>query len=250
VTPPSPAGRFSLRGRQFVPILHFMGGSAAEMPAAPDDQPHPGLRASDAERDQVVARLRDEYVAGRLSHDTFLHRVGMVLESRSQADLPPMVADLPAPPAERSLTGWLRGTWYRVTAAARPQPGASAVSEPAGAGVSRAAPRRGLTTSLGVARDRGQLLQLQFPRAAGGYFSIGRDAGCDLAIADMTVSRRHAQLERRPDSWVLTDLRSTNGTRVNGWRVRGQVPVRPGDLVAFGDCVVVFLTGDEPVTRP
>jgi len=44
----------------------------------------------------VVAKLRDEYVAGRLSHDTFLHRVNVVLESRQQADLPPLVADLPA----------------------------------------------------------------------------------------------------------------------------------------------------------
>ncbi len=37
-----------------------------------------------------------KYVAGRLSHDTFLHRVNVVLESRRQADLPPLVADLPA----------------------------------------------------------------------------------------------------------------------------------------------------------
>ncbi|MDX6415671.1 MAG: hypothetical protein QOG28_291, partial [Trebonia sp.] len=39
----------------------------------------------------MVAKLRDEYVAGRLSHDTFLHRVDVVLESRRQADLPPLV---------------------------------------------------------------------------------------------------------------------------------------------------------------
>jgi pSer/pThr/pTyr-binding forkhead associated (FHA) protein len=65
-------------------------------------------------------------------------------------------------------------------------------------------------------------------------FSIGRDASCDLAIGDMTVSRFHARLERTPFGWLLTDLASTNGTRVNGWLVRDQVPVRPGDLVSFG----------------
>jgi pSer/pThr/pTyr-binding forkhead associated (FHA) protein len=75
---------------------------------------------------------------------------------------------------------------------------------------------------------------LQFPRGDGNLFSIGRDASCDLMIADMTVSRVHARLERTPDGWLLTDLASTNGTRVNGWRVRGQVPVRVGDLVSFG----------------
>jgi len=76
--------------------------------------------------------------------------------------------------------------------------------------------------------------RLQFPRGDGSLFSIGRDASCDLMIADMTVSRVHARLERTPDGWLLTDLASTNGTRVNGWRVRGQVPVRAGDLVSFG----------------
>jgi pSer/pThr/pTyr-binding forkhead associated (FHA) protein len=51
----------------------------------------------------------------------------------------------------------------------------------------------------------------------------------------MTVSRIHARLEQTPDGWLLKDLSSTNGTRVNGWKVRGQVGVRPGDVVRFGD---------------
>src|ERR1017187_5789279 len=72
-----------------------MGASAAESPTSPDE-PARGLRASDAERDEVAARLRDEFVAGRLSHDTFVHRISAVLESRRRADLPPLVADLPA----------------------------------------------------------------------------------------------------------------------------------------------------------
>jgi len=85
-----------------------------------------------------------------------------------------------------------------------------------------------------AAAQPGQPAPLQFPRGMGTQFSIGRDAGCDLAIADMTVSRVHARLERTPDGWQLCDLASTNGTRVNGWLVRGQVPVRAGDLVSFG----------------
>jgi pSer/pThr/pTyr-binding forkhead associated (FHA) protein len=35
-------------------------------------------------------------------------------------------------------------------------------------------------------------------------------------------------------SWFLRDLRSANGTSVNGWRVLGEVEVRPGDRVTFG----------------
>jgi pSer/pThr/pTyr-binding forkhead associated (FHA) protein len=229
-----------------------MGGSAAESPTSPDEQqPVPGLRASDAERDQVVAKLRDEFVAGRLSHDTFMHRVNVVFESRRQADLPPLVADLPAAGGGRSLAGWLRGTWSRVTRAPLTRSAAQAprAREPrAGDTGPRSMtparrPARTMTTSVAASSDRRQPYLLQFPRGGGDQFSIGRDASCDLAIADMTVSRLHAQLERTSEGWLLSDLESTNGTRVNGWRVRGKVPVRAGDLVSFGSLEVVFSAG-------
>jgi hypothetical protein len=238
-----------------VPILHFMGGSAADIPASRDEQPAPGLRASDDERDQVVAKLRDGYVAGRLSHETFLHRVNQVLETRRQADLPPLVADLPIGSghgAGQSLAGWLRGTWARVTGSAAPAPQAPATGHgrETGRAMGQARkPLRSLTSSMSASPGRGQPYSLQFPRAAGDRFTIGRDASCDLAISDLTVSRQHAQLERTPEGWLLSDLESTNGTRVNGWRVRGQVPVRAGDLVSFGNLEVVFsasLRGDDP----
>jgi hypothetical protein len=229
-----------------------MGGSAAEMPTPPGEQKQvPGLRASDAERDQVVSKLRDEFVAGRLSHDTFLHRVNVVFESRRQADLPPLVADLPAGQGNggRSLGGWLRGAWSRVTGAAGQAPRARDAARARDAGPRTVTPAgrpvRALTTSMSAAPDRRHPFLLQFPRGGGDQFSIGRDASCDLAISDMTVSRLHAQLERTADGWLLSDLESTNGTRLNGWRVRGKVPVGPGDLVSFGSLEVIFSRGDE-----
>lgn len=225
-----------------------MGGSAAEIPASPDEQPVPGLRASDADREQVVAKLRDEFVAGRLSHETFMHRVNVVLESRRQADLPPLVADLPVEPGgERSLVGWLRGAWSRLTGAAV-QAAQARQTGPRPVAPARR-PVRSMTTSMTTSADRRRPFLLQFPRGVGDQFSIGRDASCDLTITDMTVSRLHAQLERTPDGWLLSDLESTNGTRVNGWRVRGKVPVRVGDLVSFGSLEVVFdvsSPGDDP----
>ena len=229
-----------------------MGGSAAEIPTSPDEQPAAGLRASDADRDQVVSRLRDEYVAGRLSQETFLHRINLVLETKRQMDLPPLLADLPQQPAAAgwgsSLAGWLRGTWSRMTGATaqagRPARDVTARRGPdvAGRGV---APARVMTTGMRASAGHGPPLALQFPRGSGDQFSIGRDASCDLAIADVTVSRWHAQLERTADGWLLSDLESTNGTRVNGWRVRGKVPVRAGDLVSFGNLEAVFARGDE-----
>jgi hypothetical protein len=229
-----------------------MGGSAAETPASPGEQPPAGLRASDAEREQVVSRLRDEFIAGRLSHETFLHRMHVVLESRRMADLPPVLADLPVQPAPRSLADWLRGAWSKWTEGLRTAPRAAEAAPGRRAGTRTAAPSRppgrALTSSMrSAASDRVQPIPLQFPRGGGDQFSIGRDASCDLAIPDMTVSRRHAQLERTRDGWLITDLESTNGTRVNGWRVRGKVPVRAGDVVCFGNLETVFWRGDDPV---
>jgi pSer/pThr/pTyr-binding forkhead associated (FHA) protein len=53
-------------------------------------------------------------------------------------------------------------------------------------------------------------------------------------LADETVSRRHALLRRAGDSWLLVDLNSTNGTRLNGWRLVEEIEVRAGDRVSFG----------------
>ena len=178
-----------------------------------------------------MSRLRDEFVAGRLSHETFLHRMHVVLESRRQADLPPVLADLPAQPRARSLAGWLRGAWSRVAGGlGRPRgprrPAGAPGRHPDRRPVAARRPRPDHEHARRRVRPA-QPIPLQFPRGGGDQFSIGRDASCDLAIPDMTVSRRHAQLERTKDGWLITDLESTNGTRVNGWRVRGKVPVRP-----------------------
>jgi hypothetical protein len=201
-----------------------MAGSAAETPTHPDEQqdvPPPGaMRASDAERDAVVARLTEGFAAGRISHDTFMYRMGAVLRTRHRADLPALHADLPATPPEPSraaeLLGRLRAVW----------------------------PRRPRRTSPPRLARPDPPLPLVFPRGERDSFSIGRSGGCDLTIAHITVSRVHATLERTADGWLLTDLGSTNGTRVNGWRVRGPVPVRAGDVVSFGDAQYSLRTAD------
>jgi pSer/pThr/pTyr-binding forkhead associated (FHA) protein len=70
-------------------------------------------------------------------------------------------------------------------------------------------------------------------------FTIGRDAACDLVLSNMTVSRTHADLRREADGWLLSDAGSTNGTRLNGWRVTEPVPIRAGDQVTFGALTLV-----------
>jgi pSer/pThr/pTyr-binding forkhead associated (FHA) protein len=63
---------------------------------------------------------------------------------------------------------------------------------------------------------------------------LGRAPDCDCVLSDETVSRQHAALRHHEGFWFLRDLRSTNGTRVNGSRVLDEVEVRPGDRVTFG----------------
>jgi pSer/pThr/pTyr-binding forkhead associated (FHA) protein len=80
---------------------------------------------------------------------------------------------------------------------------------------------------------------LILPSGAQTRFTIGRDAACDLVLSDMTVSRTHAGLRREAGGWLLSDAGSTNGTRLNGWRVTDQVPVRAGDRVTFGTMTLI-----------
>lgn len=64
--------------------------------------------------------------------------------------------------------------------------------------------------------------------------SIGRDSDNDIVVSDTFVSSEHARLTWNGRGWVLEDLGSTNGTRVNGKQIRRAVPIKPGDTIEFG----------------
>jgi pSer/pThr/pTyr-binding forkhead associated (FHA) protein len=66
---------------------------------------------------------------------------------------------------------------------------------------------------------------------------IGRDPGCDIPLQEDTVSRRHARLLFRDGTWIVQDLRSTNGTFVNGTDV-GRCQLRPGDRLQLGQQLI------------
>src|SRR5439155_1231153 len=62
---------------------------------------------------------------------------------------------------------------------------------------------------------------------------------------DPSVSTTHAKLQRREGVWVIVDLESTNGTFVDGERVKGESPLAPGALLRFGDVQLVFEPSDD-----
>jgi pSer/pThr/pTyr-binding forkhead associated (FHA) protein len=70
---------------------------------------------------------------------------------------------------------------------------------------------------------------------------IGRRPDNDVVLSwDSEVSRRHAHLLREADGWALVDDESRNGSYLNGERVSGRQRLRDGDVLRFGDTVVLF----------
>jgi pSer/pThr/pTyr-binding forkhead associated (FHA) protein len=68
---------------------------------------------------------------------------------------------------------------------------------------------------------------------SGSRVVIGRSRDCDVTLDDPNVSRRHAELRREGATWVVSDLGSTNGVKVNGHRVNDH-PLTPGDQITLG----------------
>jgi len=64
-------------------------------------------------------------------------------------------------------------------------------------------------------------------------FLIGRSADCDLQIQDASVSSRHCELQFDGTQWLLVDLKSRNGVRVNGDPIQKHV-LRMGDTIVIG----------------
>lgn len=158
-------------------------------------------RPSLRERERAIGRLRAGLDEERLSLNTYADRLEEALGARTRGELGELVADLPA---GRRVGHALEGL-------------VSAVS------------------SLGARLERGwadaRAPRLALPDRA---VTVGRSRDCDCVLSDMTVSRRHARIGVRDGGWVVADLRSANGTLVNGWRVLDEATVRPGDRLTFG----------------
>jgi hypothetical protein len=172
------------------------------------DAPTPlPLRPSDADRERVLRLLRDGSVAGRMSLDTHADRVERALGARGQGELDDLVADLrPRGPLRRAVMRAVAG-WSLVTA------------------------------DLRSAWEHPHIPTLALPQTTTVPLVLGRARDCDCVIAEPSISRRHARLRRDGERWLLRDLGSRNGTRVNGMRVLEEVEVRPGDRVSFGEAL-------------
>jgi hypothetical protein len=68
--------------------------------------------------------------------------------------------------------------------------------------------------------------------------TIGREEGNTIQLNDERISRYHLKLQEDNDKIILTDLESTNGTKVNGEEIRVRI-VRDGDMIALGRSVLL-----------
>jgi len=169
-------------------------------------------RPSDAERDRALAVLREGAGTGRLSHDTFIRRMNFVLRAQSRRELADATHDLPG--REPRPIEWLRQLAARV-------------------------PR------IALAPREVQLPGLALPPPGSPTVRIGRGPGATLRIADISVSRCHAELRHVGDGWMLRDLGSMNGTYLNGLRITTPVRVRSGDHLGLGAVRYVLTWTDQ-----
>jgi hypothetical protein len=70
--------------------------------------------------------------------------------------------------------------------------------------------------------------------------TMGRSRQCDVMVDDPNVSRAHAEIRPRGGSWVITDLQSTNGSRLNGQRLEQPELLKPGDEIVLGTTTLTF----------
>jgi hypothetical protein len=153
--------------------------------------------------------LNAAYANGLMSEDTFLYRTDQLLGG-GVIDPARLVGDLSL---RRGVGRGARLADLKAT-----------ISRAAGriAGAAQPEPQRAAV-----------LLALDWSGAQSEML-IGRHRDCDVVLSALSVSRRHARLFFRDGRWILQDLESTNGTRVNGCHV-GRCQLRPGDHVAIGD---------------
>jgi small-conductance mechanosensitive channel len=86
--------------------------------------------------------------------------------------------------------------------------------------------------------ERGRTLALD-----GAPVVVGRSRSCTLPLSDPNASKEHLRIAWEDGAWVLTDLESSFGTRVNGQRLQSRL-LAPLDRIAIGDTVIIFEESD------
>jgi hypothetical protein len=158
-----------------------------------------------ASRTRLVRKLRAAYADGLISQDTLAMRLEWVLGARI-IEPDRLIGDLYLRPTGGRLRDRISHTM--ITAVSR------------------------WSATRAADEDDLPLLALDWS-AEPQELLVGRSSRCDVVLSDPTVSRRHARLIFLDGRWLLQDLESTNGSRLNGHRV-GRCQLQPGDDLRLG----------------
>jgi Domain of unknown function (DUF4388)/FHA domain len=85
----------------------------------------------------------------------------------------------------------------------------------------------------------------EFPIAADKQILIGRSSDLDMVLVEDMVSRKHARIAMQGDQIWIEDLGSTNGTFVNGEKIK-RARLKEGDRVLIGTSILKLIAGDAP----
>ena len=100
-----------------------------------------------------------------------------------------------------------------------------------------APPSAGLFVAAGA--ESGKAIRLGAAPAV-----VGRSPDCQLVLGDLQVSKEHLRIEWTGGGFLLTDLQSSDGTKVNGRSVTS-TPLNPLDRIQIGETVLVFEVYDR-----
>ncbi|MHC4840389.1 MAG: protein kinase domain-containing protein, partial [Planctomycetota bacterium] len=89
--------------------------------------------------------------------------------------------------------------------------------------------------------DRGKSLNV----TPGRPLVAGRDSSVDLQLSDNMSSRKHFKIANKGEQWGLIDLKSANGTLVNGKKSDGAVRLQIGDSIQVGETLISFLADEK-----
>ncbi|MEX2176246.1 MAG: FHA domain-containing protein [Pirellulaceae bacterium] len=101
----------------------------------------------------------------------------------------------------------------------------------------------GITIRVLDGADRGRVFQNLMPP-----ITIGREEGNTIQLNDERISRFHVKIQEDHNRLVITDLESTNGTKVNGEDVQLRI-LRYGDMIAVGRSVLLFGSREQIAQR-
>ena len=101
----------------------------------------------------------------------------------------------------------------------------------------------GITLRVLDGSDRGRIFNAVVPP-----ITIGREEGNTIQLNDERVSRFHVKIQEDNENLVLTDLESTNGTKVNGEEIQLRI-LRFGDMISLGRSVLLLGTREDIADR-